>query len=139
MKIVHVICAIIRNENGEILLLRRKKTSRYYPASWGFLTGTIEQGEKPEQCAVREAEEEISCRIEIKKTGYGFSYAAEMQGERYCFTIYPMLCKLKNSRPKIKLNNENVGYKWLKPEKIIKLRNVLPLLKTDLQNVGLLK
>ena len=42
-----------------VLLLLRSGTASDYPHTWGFPCGGIEEGETPEQAAIRESQEEI--------------------------------------------------------------------------------
>ncbi|MBS3054800.1 MAG: NUDIX domain-containing protein [Candidatus Aenigmarchaeota archaeon] len=55
-------CAIIKD--GKLLLLWKKKHSHYELPG-----GKIEPGETPEQAAVREANEEIVCTVQILQYG----------------------------------------------------------------------
>lgn len=56
-------CAILKN--NKILLLKRKKTGWYELPG-----GKVEQGETPEETAVRELHEELLCKVNIiKKLG----------------------------------------------------------------------
>lgn len=58
---------IIQNSKGEILLLHRKTSKR---DQWETPGGKIDEGEKPEETASREVEEEINIKVKIiKKIG----------------------------------------------------------------------
>src|SRR6056297_207813 len=55
---------IIKNDQGEILMLNRKN----YPYGWACPAGHVDQGEGPEQAAHRETEEETGLKTgEIHK------------------------------------------------------------------------
>jgi lipoyl(octanoyl) transferase len=60
------------NSDGfEVLMLKR------HPHRGGFwqpVTGTIERGEKPQACAVRELQEETGARAEVRPLGYSHSF-----------------------------------------------------------------
>lgn len=63
-KTVHVVGAIIENENKEIFCALRSPnmTLANY---WEFPGGKIESGETPEQALAREIEEEFNCSIKV--------------------------------------------------------------------------
>ncbi len=55
---------IILIEEDKLALIERRRTGRHY---FAFPGGGIDQGESPEQTAIREAEEELGIRVEIKQ------------------------------------------------------------------------
>lgn len=56
---------ILFNRKGELLLLLRDDIpSIGHPNHWNLVGGGIEDGESPEQAAIREAEEEIGVRLD---------------------------------------------------------------------------
>lgn len=60
--------ALIRGADGKILVQKRNLT--YIPAAygkWEFPGGTVDYGEDPYDALRREVEEEIGCKIEIKR------------------------------------------------------------------------
>lgn len=56
--------AIIENQNGEILLVRRKQSKRQ-AGCWEFPGWKIEEGETPQQCLIRELREEMNLNIKV--------------------------------------------------------------------------
>ncbi|TFE25610.1 8-oxo-dGTP diphosphatase MutT [Cohnella luojiensis] len=60
---IKVAAAIIKNEQGQILIARRKK-GKSQAGMWEFPGGKLEPGESPETCLIRELREEMG--IEIK-------------------------------------------------------------------------
>lgn len=58
-----VIAAIIR-QNDQVLLCQRKEGA--LAGKWEFPGGKIENGETPEECLVREIEEELGIDIEVE-------------------------------------------------------------------------
>jgi 8-oxo-dGTP diphosphatase len=63
MKTIPVTCAIIFHQ-GKVLAAKRSELMDL-PGKWEFPGGKIEEGEIPEDCLVREIEEELSVRIKI--------------------------------------------------------------------------
>lgn len=55
---------LILKNCDKILLLRRSNDHRIWPGKWHCVTGTIEQGESPQQAIMREAKEEIGIEIQ---------------------------------------------------------------------------
>lgn len=56
----------IMNENGEILIQRRAATKKQEPNKWGLCAGHIDAGEDIETSMIRELEEEIGLKVDIK-------------------------------------------------------------------------
>ena len=55
---IDVTCAIIRNEDNEVLIVRRgEKTD--HPFKWEFPGGKIIHDESNEECVIREISEEL--------------------------------------------------------------------------------
>lgn len=63
-EIIHVVGAIIHNDNGQILCaLRSEKMS--LPGYWEFPGGKVESNESPETALIREIKEELHCDIKV--------------------------------------------------------------------------
>jgi len=62
MKTIHVVAAIIR-DNNKIFATARGYGE--FKGWWEFLGGKIEEGETPEQALVREIREELTVEIEV--------------------------------------------------------------------------
>lgn len=63
MKTIPVTCAIIFHR-GKVLAAKRSE-SMDLPGKWEFPGGKIEGGESPEECLIREIQEELAVRIKI--------------------------------------------------------------------------
>lgn len=63
MKIIPVTCAIIFHQ-GKVLAAKRSE-SMDLPGKWEFPGGKIEGGEGPEDCLIREIQEELTVQIKI--------------------------------------------------------------------------
>src|SRR4030042_880963 len=61
---IQVTCAIIRNEDNEVLIVQRgEKTD--HPFKWEFPGGKMRDGETEEECIIREIREELSMEVII--------------------------------------------------------------------------
>jgi 8-oxo-dGTP diphosphatase len=63
-KIMNVVCAIMRNEEGKIFIARRA-AHKSMAGKWEFPGGKIEENEKPQEALKREMEEELGVTIEV--------------------------------------------------------------------------
>lgn len=54
---------VLRDGPLEVLLLRRNDNSSFVPGAWVFPGGAIDDGERPEDAAIREAFEEAGLRL----------------------------------------------------------------------------
>lgn len=61
--IMLVVPHLILQENTKILLLRRASTQKLWARHWHCVTGTIEEGESPEEALIRETYEEIGLKL----------------------------------------------------------------------------
>lgn len=64
MKKVDVVGAVIFNEKSEVLCALRSQNMSL-PGLWEFPGGKIEPGETPQECLVREIQEELNCTIQV--------------------------------------------------------------------------
>ena len=58
MKLATLCYVINKTENSTLMIHRVKKENDYHEGKWNGLGGKFEQGETPEECAVREVQEE---------------------------------------------------------------------------------
>lgn len=89
---------ILYRAGDRVLLLKRSAASKSHPGTWAFPGGRIEEGETPEQAAVRESQEEIDHSPEAALT-------LVTEGPFTLFKcddgVFPLL-----------LNDEHDGYVW---------------------------
>lgn len=66
------LCYVIDKKNQKTLMIfRNKKPNDYHEGKWNGLGGKFEQGESPEECAVREIEEESGLKVKsIQMKGF---------------------------------------------------------------------
>ncbi|MCR3921848.1 MAG: (deoxy)nucleoside triphosphate pyrophosphohydrolase [Firmicutes bacterium] len=61
---IDVAAAILENSKGQVLIAKRKQGKKL-AGYWEFPGGKIENGETPQQCLIRELQEEMNIEIEI--------------------------------------------------------------------------
>ncbi|MDM5332135.1 (deoxy)nucleoside triphosphate pyrophosphohydrolase [Ureibacillus composti] len=109
-KSVHVVGAIIENENNEIFCaLRGPEMS--LPNYWEFPGGKIEDGETPEQALEREIQEEFNCAINVGEKVEDTTY----EYEKVIVRLETYKAKLVNGQPTAL---EHADTKWVSRDEI---------------------
>lgn len=104
---INVTCAIIRNEENEVLVVQRgEKTD--HPFNWEFPGGKLKENETEEECIIREIREELSLDIVICKRMTGIEYDYGIKKIR----LIPFVCDTLEELPFL---SEHIAYKWLDP------------------------
>lgn len=71
MKLATLCYVIDAKTNSTLMLHRVKKENDYHEGKWNGLGGKFEQGESPEECAIREIEEECGLKVKsVKMKGF---------------------------------------------------------------------
>ena len=102
---IKVTCAVIRNEENEILIVQRGEGSDH-PLQWEFPGGKINRDEAEEECIIREIREELSMdivivgRLPVVKYDYGHKK----------IELIPFICDTLDDLPFL---SEHVDYKWI--------------------------
>lgn len=131
-KVMVAVAAIIENNKGEILLIKRSPSIIEYPNYWEDVGGRLKQSESPEDGLRREIREETGITdIEIIKplTMFHVFRKGIKKPENELVGI-SYWCKT-NSK-KITLSHEHSDYKWLSPCKAFDLTEH-PALKSYIQ------
>lgn len=108
---INVTCAIIRNEEDEVLTVQRGEKSDH-PYLWEFPGGKINDGESEEECVIREISEELSMDIIICGTLLPVEYD---YGHKH-IKLIPFICDTLDELP---LLTEHIAFKWLSAEKLM--------------------
>lgn len=85
--------AIITNDEGEILLVKRNATAKVYPGMWSLPSGKMEWGEEVKEAVTREVKEETGLDVDI----LGFTGKYYDQRGRHptkTFVCLPHRCKV---------------------------------------------
>lgn len=108
-----VTCALIRNEDGLVLAMRRGQ-GMSNAGKWEFPGGKTRKGEDHEDCIIREIDEELGINIII--TGL-LEPVEHDYGERR-IRLIPFLCETLASEPELR---EHDAYRWMKPGELASL------------------
>lgn len=73
---------IVFNDKGEVLLINNAAMRDPKKSYWGFPKGHIDPGEKSEEAALREVEEETGIKAEIVKKLGDNGYVYQRDGEK---------------------------------------------------------
>jgi 8-oxo-dGTP diphosphatase len=108
-----VACAVIRNEENEVLVVQRGENSDH-PYKWEFPGGKIEEGEREEECIVREIHEELSMEIVIRGRlpGVDHDYGSKR------VLLIPFICDTLDELP---LLAEHVSFRWVPPGELVNI------------------
>jgi 8-oxo-dGTP diphosphatase len=111
--------AVLRNEKGEFLLLRRSENSHSNPGKWDLPGGKLIRGEPLEEAVVREVWEETGISI---VHGEIAGYATfELPEKKVIAVVYNEGYIIAD----IKLSHEHTEYIWSSLDSILKM-NALP-------------
>ncbi len=101
---IDVTCAIIRNEDNEILVVQRGEKSDH-PFKWEFPGGKVDAGENFEECIIREIREELSIDIIIIQQLPAVEYDYGHKQIR----LIPFICDTLDDLPVL---SEHADFKW---------------------------
>jgi len=111
--------AIIKNEKGQVLLLKRPDTitsDRTTSGMWSVPGGEVKFMEKVEDALKREVREEVGVEVEIiKHIGYHDQILTESQVHWHCQSF---LCKITEGKPRIKEPSKCEELKWFNPDNL---------------------
>jgi len=121
--------AIIQNDEGEILLLKRKNIehSRTTVDMWSTPGGEVDFGENVEDAVKREIKEEIGVDVNIVKfIGYNDQI---LENKTVHWHLLEFLCKIANGSPHIVETDKFEELKWFKINEIPKETGISHVIK----------
>lgn len=104
-KTVHVVAAIIENEEKEIFCALRGPEMTL-PNYWEFPGGKIEEGETKQEALKREILEELNCTIEVFEHVEDTTY----EYEKVIVRLETFMAKILSGRPEL---SEHAEMKWI--------------------------
>lgn len=111
VKETHVVSCVVR-DGDRYLLLKRSERVGTFQGYWAAVSGFVEQGETPDQTAIKELREETSLDLCIAKAGA----AVRVRSGETVWVIHPFL--FQASAPKIKIDWEHTEFRWLQAEEM---------------------
>lgn len=102
---------LLINDNNEILILKRSKSTDYMPDKWDIPGGSVEFGEIVEDALIREFVEETKLNVFPIKPIHIYSNMGQLPHRQTIQIVY--LCKF--DKGEVLLNpEEHSEYKWIK-------------------------
>ncbi len=114
--------AVIRRDDGKILLLKRADHEKVYPSAYTFPGGKVEGNDTITQALAREVKEECGLDLEpgiilIKEKAIG-------RPDGQTSKSLSFLCSVKKSEPILLEANDFTGYVWANLDELRKLKHV---------------
>jgi 8-oxo-dGTP diphosphatase len=108
--------AVVMDDQGRVLLVRRSERERFLPRVWGVPCGKLEPGESPVDGALRELKEETGLLGEIVRRIGESSFVSEYRGQEVKnwqdnFLVRP-LTRL------VTLPEPDQAHAWLAPDEL---------------------
>lgn len=116
-----VVCALIENKEGKILLTERHDPQdQEADGKWEFPGGGVEYGESLEQCLHREVKEEVGLETEIVEL-LPYYHSHIWTGTKVPFHVLLFVFWTRAPKGNIRLQSEESRqYVWVAPEEAIK-------------------
>lgn len=110
------VSAVVRNDDGQILLARRSDTGR-----WSLPAGVIDPGEQPADAIVREVLEETGVHVEIERVGgVGTHPVVYPNGDRCEYLNVWFRCRAVGGSPE-GYDDESLEVGWFHPDDLPEL------------------
>lgn len=98
--------ALVRNDNGEYLLLRRSKNSRTQPGKWDLPGGKVDPGETLEEAVTREVREETGLSLGLQEIAGEVCF--ELPAKRVIAVVY----ETEERASEVRLSHEHEDFNW---------------------------
>lgn len=105
---IKVVCALIENTKGEILLVQRS-AQMPHALAWEFPGGKVQEGESETEALHRELTEELGIRVHFARKGK----AIQHQYATKSILLIPFFCSLKAGSVHLR---EHAAMCWLKAD-----------------------
>lgn len=115
--------ALVQNEKGEILIIKRNMIKRgkqnFEGGKWDIPGGTVENLESPSQAAIRETEEEVGLKVDIETILYEKSNLDKKKQAIFTTLIYS--CRTTDMLDVTLDLEEHDDYKWVSIDEILNM------------------
>jgi ADP-ribose pyrophosphatase YjhB (NUDIX family) len=118
MKTYRTAKAVIYDQTGNVLLLRRSSTHPTQGLHMDLPGGIIEENEQPTPALLREIEEETGLKFRINDLKLVFTLTENYHGQNAVRLVYA--ASVEGSKTKINLSWEHDQFHWLSPAQAIK-------------------
>lgn len=106
---------IIKNNDGEVLIVKRHPKSRTDPEMWELPGGKVEKGEHFVDALVREIKEETNLDVDVG------DFAEAIQNDYVHKRTVQLMMYLENVEGNVKISEEHTDWMWASLEDIKKL------------------
>ncbi len=106
---------ILRDHNGTKEIFATQRGYGDYKGWWEFPGGKLEEGETPEQCIVREIQEELATDIKAEKLIGTVEYDYPL----FHLTMHCILCTILSGKLELL---EHADAKWLSKENLLSVK-----------------
>ncbi len=106
----YVVSAVIKNEIGEILAVKRRKDEKEHPDMWGLPALSFKPPEMPESALKRLAKEKLNCEIEP------ICFLGAIAQNRPSYRIFLLLyeARVEKGKPDVYSNLKYSEQAWVK-------------------------
>lgn len=103
---------VIKNSDGEILIVKRHPKSQTDPEMWELPGGKVEMGEHFADALVREIKEETDLDVEVG------DFCEAVQNDYSHKRTVQLMMYLEDVKGNVKISEEHTGFMWASLEKI---------------------
>lgn len=103
---------IVKNDNNEILIVKRHPKSRTDPEMWELPGGKVESGEFFTDALVREIKEETDLDVKVG------DFAEAIQNDYMHKRTVQIMMYLTNIKGEVKISEEHTDWMWASMDKI---------------------
>ena len=113
------VAVFIINDKKQVLLQKRAATKRFNPNKWGLWAGHVDSGERIDDTALREVEEEIGLKLSIEDLNVLVKMEVKKRESNSHLTrIYYVVC----NDEKFKVQTEELSVvKWFNIDEVISM------------------
>lgn len=122
--------AVIFNNEGEVLIIRRGKNSQNEIGYWGIPGGAVEFGEKLSDAIKREVSEELGIKIKPLKILSPVDHI--LSAEKQHWVTASFVSKLTQGEPKAIEDGKIDRIEWMTIDKAVQLKKISPAAKNAL-------
>jgi 8-oxo-dGTP diphosphatase len=116
--------AIVLNDAGQMLIVRRSATDPFFAGMWDLPGGRVEANETVEAAAIRETKEEVGIDLRAPKLLFATSDMRQEVAKTWLFYVE----YLTGDVP-ITLSHEHDEYRWIAPQDLADYSDYLILVR----------